>query len=371
MGTCSACGRYTVANDKVPRMDEKVLTCVVELDDVTKQIGAAFDYAFDGTSRFRVPLLRDVPAEYGIGLIVGPSGSGKSSLLNEIGKPSAVSWSADRAIVSHFKDAGDAQERLAAVGLNSIPAWMRPFRVLSTGEQFRADLARRIDHGASVDEFTSVVDRQVAKSCAHALRRYVDERGIQRMTLASCHYDIIEWLRPDWYFDTATGVVTPRRGLQGRPTIELEILPCRSEAWALFRDHHYLSGDINRASRCWIVVWNDTAIGFTSSLAMPQIKNAWREHRTVVLPDFQGLGFGVRIADAIGEMFKRGQIRYFSKTAHPRMGQYRDRSSLWKPTTKNHMVRRDYLHDRKSKEDSHRLSHAHRWCFSHEYIGSA
>jgi GNAT superfamily N-acetyltransferase len=104
---------------------------------------------------------------------------------------------------------------------------------------------------------------------------------------------------------------------------------------------------------------------------MPQIKNAWRESRTVVLPDFQGLGIGVRVSDAVGEIFKSQGLRYFSKTAHPRMGSYRDQSPLWKPTTKNHMSRKDYIPERDTKEKNYRMLHAHRWCYSHEYVGAA
>lgn len=372
MHACPRCGALATAHlpTKITRMDNKVLTCVVDTDDITRQIGASFDYVFDGTSRFTVPRIADVPEEYGIGLIVGPSGSGKSSILREFGAYDAVAWERNKAVASHFQDAEEAQERLSAVGLNSIPAWLRPFHVLSTGEQFRADLARRLRHGAVIDEFTSVVDRQVARSCAYALRRYVDTKPLSRVTIASCHYDIIEWLRPDWWFDTANMQMN-RRGLQRRPVIRFQLVPCSAEAWPLFRDHHYLSANINRAARSWLVVWDGRPVGFTSALAMPQVKTAWREHRTVILPDFQGLGIGVRVADAVGEMFKAEGSRYFSKTAHPRMGRYRDHSPLWRPTSKNHMARKDYIPERDTKERGYRLQHAHRWCFSHEYVGAS
>ena len=57
----------------------------------------------------------------------------------------------------------------------------------------------------SFQEFTSVVDRSVAKSCSMAVRRYVDQNSLKNLVFASCHRDIIEWLQPDWVFDTDTG----------------------------------------------------------------------------------------------------------------------------------------------------------------------
>lgn len=352
--------------------ETSVLTATVQIDDVVRQLSAAFDYEFDGVSSFCPPSLPSIPSEFGIGLIVGPSGSGKSSLLKTFGAEAVVDWSADMAICSHFKDAEDAQRRLSAVGLNSIPAWMRPYHVLSTGEKFRADLARRLVRGAVIDEFTSVIDRNVAKACSHALRRYCNSEGLTGIVLASCHHDIVPWLQPDWVFDTGTGRLTGR-GLERRPTIRLEVVPCSNEAWAMFSQHHYLSHKLNPAARCWIALWNDTPVGFVSALAFPNgnFKNAWREHRTVVLPDYQGLGLGVRISDAVAQMFVDQGCRYFSKTSHPRMGGYRNASWRWRPTSKNGKARSDYDPAKKTKEDGHKMRHAGRICYSHEFVGEA
>jgi ATP dependent DNA ligase-like protein len=151
--------------------------------------------------------------DYGIGLIVGPSGSGKSILLREFGAEKKIKWSKEKAIISHFKSSNEAIERLMAVGLNTVPSWCKPYHVLSTGEQFRADLARRIKDGACIDEFTSVVDRNVAKATCVALKRFVFRNSIRRLTLATCHRDILEWLQPDWYFDTADGQLYSGRWL--------------------------------------------------------------------------------------------------------------------------------------------------------------
>lgn len=352
--------------------DDDVLTSTVVVDDIVKQLSSSFDFEFDGTSTFKPPLLPEVPPSFRIGLLVGPSGSGKSTLLKQFGSEKTIVWNENQAICSHFSSADEAQDRLSSVGLNSIPAWMRPYHVLSTGEKFRADLARRLCSGAVIDEFTSVIDRTVAKACSYALRRYCDKKDLNSIVLSSCHYDIIPWLQPDWVFDTSTGYMT-RRGLERRPEIKLEIVPCSSKAWTMFSQHHYLSHTLNPSAHCWLILWHDTPVGFSAALPFPNVyfKKAWREHRTVVLPDYQGLGLGVRISDAIGQMFIEKGCRYFSKTSHPRMGEYRTASPLWRETTKNKKLRNDYLigGTRKTKEDGHKMRHAHRICYSHEYIG--
>jgi ABC-type ATPase involved in cell division/GNAT superfamily N-acetyltransferase len=340
------------------------------VDSITLDAVKPFDFNFDGKTEFQVPAFDLPDDDFSIGLIVGPSGSGKSTLLRSIGDESAHEWHSGKTVASHFQSATDAIDRLCGVGLNSIPSWAKPYQVLSTGEKFRADLARALNDGAIVDEFTSTVDRTVAKATSVAVARFVRQRGFKRVVFASCHYDIAEWLQPDWVYDTRGQKFLPRGSLQPRPEINLEILPCGVEAWAAFCQHHYLTGALNKAARCWLAVWNDEPVAFMSALAMPQIKTAWREHRTVVFPDFQGLGIGVRCSDAIGEMFLADGCRYFSKTAHPRMGQYRERSPAWKATTKNRVIRSDYKSDRKTKESNYKQAHAHRDCYSHEYIGA-
>lgn len=345
------------------------LTSKVVQDEATRRVSAAFDFPFDGETSFAPPAL-SVPANYSVGLIVGPSGSGKSTLLGEIGSSQPAAWDNSRAVCSQFASPEDAIARLSGVGFNSIPSWLRPYSALSTGEKFRADLARRLHDDAVIDEFTSVVDRNVAKACAFAARRYITENKLQRVTFASCHYDIIDWLQPDWTFDTKAGVMLPRGSL---PERRIEVTPCDASLWSVFRHHHYLSADINRSARCWSAVWNGTLVGFASALAFPNgnFKNAWREHRTVVLPDFQGFGIGVRLSDAVGFIFKAEGCRYFSKTAHPRMGEYRNASPLWTPTSKNMKARPDYTAMRVTKEAAYKHRHAARVAYSHEFMGRA
>lgn len=343
-------------------------TIKVEVDQRLIDACKPFDYLFDGTSTFEVPNFnaKNRDGSWSIGLIVGPSGSGKTTILNHFyGITNSNEWNPNKAIASQVD-----VDRLMAVGLNSVPSWCRPYHVLSNGEAFRANLAALIDTNTSFDEFTSVVDRNVAKSASHAIQRFIRSQGMTGVVFSSCHYDIIPWLKPDWVFDIQKGLVA-QQGFFRREQIEIVIERCDREWWGLFRNHHYLTGDMNKSARCFIAKWNDNPVAFASALAFPNgnFKNAWREHRTVVLPDYQGLGIGVRLSDYIASYFVKNNCRYFSKTAHPRMAQHRERSLLWKPTSKNKKARNDYNMERKTKEDGHKMAHKNRVCYSHEYIG--
>src|ERR1700677_242876 len=246
---------------------------VVEPDEFTSAAATAFDYKFEGESVFEGWEKPNVPDNFSIGLILGPSGSGKSRLLESFGKEEVLEWNPKKATVSHFSSPQDALDRLMAVGLNSIPSWCRPFHVLSNGQQFRARLARKLKNGSVIDEFKSVVDRNVAKAASVSMRRYVNREGLENIVLASCHYDILRWLRPDWYFDTADGILHDGRSLQ-RPSIEIRIYSCAKDTWSLFAKHHYLTEDFNKSARAYLATAafdgnDETVVGFASALPMP------------------------------------------------------------------------------------------------------
>lgn len=165
--------------------------------------------------------IADLPVEgsdWQIGLIVGASGSGKSSLGKQVWGADRVydlysGWDNDKPIVDCIAPEGDFKTvtgALASVGLGDVPAWLRPFKVLSNGEQFRAGLAKLTVEAPDkvvVDEFTSVIDRQIAQVGAAAFAKAWRRNKGKQIILLSCHYDIIEWLQPDWVYDTRTADV--------------------------------------------------------------------------------------------------------------------------------------------------------------------
>lgn len=153
--------------------------------------------------------------EWQIGLIVGPSGSGKTSIGKKLFGGGKIvdlygEWPKESPIIEAINPGGDFDTvtgALANVGLGDVPSWLRPFHALSNGQQFRAGLARVIVDAPDeviIDEFTSVVDRQIAKIGAMAFSKGWRRNKGKKVVLLACHYDIIEWLQPDWVYDTGT-----------------------------------------------------------------------------------------------------------------------------------------------------------------------
>ena len=188
-------------------------------------------------------------APWQIGLVVGASGSGKSTLAREAFPNALVGgyeWPEDKAVVDGFPvelSIKDVTAALSSVGFSTPPAWLRPFRCLSNGEQFRATLARALCDPRElvvVDEFTSVVDRTVAQVGSAAVAKAVRRQPGKKFVAVTCHNDVEEWLCPDWVVEMPAGTFT-RRSLRQRPPIELQIVRVDRSAWSLFQHHHYLS----------------------------------------------------------------------------------------------------------------------------------
>ena len=145
----------------------------------------------------------------------------------------------------------------------------------------------------------------------------------------------------------------------------------------MFRRHHYLSGELNDASICYLGVYNDIPIAFMALLALPGrgLEHAWKEHRVVILPDYQGMGIGNAFSEAVAQAYIDKGCRYFCKTSNPRMGEHRERSPKWRPTTHNKSARHDYIRpdgtarERNKMTASLAVKHSNRVCYAHEYIG--
>jgi len=336
---------------------------------------------------------------WSIGLIVGPSGCGKSTIArhlwpNELAVSQGIAWPLNQTILDAFPvslSVKDVVSLLSSVGFSSPPSWLRPFHVLSTGQQFRVTLARLLAEAIGpepaaaaaspgvaprrhesmagpivFDEFTSVVDRTVAQVGSVALAKTVRQRNLQFIAI-TCHEDIEDWLNPDWVYRAAEGEFL-WRFLRGRPALPLEIVRCQgSRAWPLFAPHHYLTSAFNASATSFLATWNGRPVCFSAWL--PHVGGgpaARREHRTVVLPDFQGVGIGHRVSTEIAAMWKALGYRAISTTTHPAFIASRNRSQDWR------MTRKPSLGGIEKKKPYKGFRHAtRRLTAGFEYIGPA
>lgn len=79
----------------------------------------------------------------------------------------------------------------------------------------------------------------------------------------------------------------------------------------------------------------------------------YREHRLVVLPDYQGIGIGNRLSDAVAAAHVAHGRRYFGSTLHPAIIAYRNRHPSWVMTAAPRRVGRSkgfrHLSDKASR----------------------
>ena len=153
-----------------------------------------------------------------------------------------------------------------------------------------------------------------------AWRRLARASGGQ-CVLLSCHYDIIEWLEPDWVFDTATGQYSGRY-LWRRPRFDVELWETDWHYWPLFEPHHYLKLPRMIAATCYVGAVDGEPVAHLAVSTRPGFREA-RACRLVVMPEWQGAGVGLRFLNAICERWRRGENRYgrpmpmLFHTSHP------------------------------------------------------
>jgi energy-coupling factor transporter ATP-binding protein EcfA2/predicted acetyltransferase len=343
-------------------------------DKYTEYVYDAFDIQDKDKTSVSIPYDLDNLGEFdwNIGVIVGGSGSGKTSILKTLGDLRSPSFKEDKALISNFDwlEPKDAALILTSIGLSSVPTWLRPFSKLSNGEQYRASLAYLISSSKDgevvlIDEYTSVVDRDVAKAMSYALQKFV-RRENKRVILASCHYDILEWLMPDWTCSPQKGGALERGEWlrQGRPAIELQVSRTTNDTWDWFKSHHYLTDERNKGFGHLLFEWNDKPIGIIVYKNQPSgtIKNGFAISRVVVLPDYQGLGIGSKICEFFGGVIKNNNGRMFIKTTNPALGEYFNKSDKWKGTSKNGKFRDDIKeNNQKYKNLIKRISYCHEY----------
>jgi GNAT superfamily N-acetyltransferase len=367
-----------------------VVECPVYDSFRVQQVAGMFDVplAEKSTERFAVELPgRDEP--WDVGLIVGPSGSGKSTVAGRFYGGElyrGAEWPADRAVVDCFGDLALRQvvELFTAVGFSSPPSWVKPYAVLSCGERFRCDLARALAlahnaegvknpppskggarggtanvntidgakpcHDATIenpspvpslrgrgvgaplvvfDEFTSVVDRNVARACSAAIAKGIRNGHIPcRFVAVTCHYDLAEWLEADWVLDMATGQLQRRR--LRRPNIVVEIHRSGLDPWKLFARHHYLSGALAVGARCYLATWDGEPVTFCATLPIIAKRGHRRFTRIVTLPDYQGMGIGMRVVAAVASLHRAEGLRINVTSSHPALIRHCRRSADWK-----------------------------------------
>lgn len=263
--------------------------------------------------------------KWNIGVIYGASGTGKTTIAGEVfgdnfiqkfdyGKSSVLDEMPDK------KTTAQITSVFNAVGFSTVWSWLKPYYILSEGEKMRVDLSNSLlsdNEFIIFDEFTSVVNREVAKTASFAIQKYI-RKFDKKFIAVSCHSDIIDWIEPDWTF--CADNMSFRFGRRHRrPEIKLEIRKAEKAEWEVFKKYHYLNNSLSPSSRCYVGEINNISVCFAAVIHFPhpKVKNYKKVHRLVVLPDYQGIGLGIKFISEIAEIYKEKRFNFGITSSNP------------------------------------------------------
>ena len=249
----------------------------------------------------------DIETHFNIGLILGASGSGKTTLAKQIFGEDVFDFVVDetKPVIEQFPaeySYDDCAKMLAGIGLTAVPCWIRPIYTLSNGQKARAIAALQMAKCDTfvMDEWTSVVDRTVAKAMSNCVQKFARKNN-KTIILLSCHYDVVEWLNPDWIIDCNKQEYINRRSLwqsyERQEKLQFDIRECDKKTWQFFSKYHYLSETLPGGHVEFFGMYhNNEQIGFICyANYVPHRKGTVRQmhfNRLVIHPDYVGLGLG-------------------------------------------------------------------------------
>lgn len=271
----------------------------------------------------------DLKSPYDIGLIVGASGSGKTTLAKKIFGDSCLSMILDetKPIIEQLPTDYDYEtcaNILSGIGLTSVPCWIRPVNTLSNGQKARAEAALLMtrDELTVIDEWTSVVDRTVAKVMSHCIQKHA-RKNKKQVVILSCHYDVIDWLNPDWIIDCNTQKFIDRRSLwqsfQRPEKLDFQIKRVGRDTWKYFSKYHYLSAKLPGGHiETYGLFHGENQIGFQcfanyTPYSDKSKKEIMHFNRTVIHPDYVGIGLGGFFIDETAKIMHQKNYRVMGK----------------------------------------------------------
>ncbi|OQB05795.1 MAG: cysteine desulfurase ATPase component [bacterium ADurb.Bin212] len=283
--------------------------------------------------------------DFNIGVILGASGSGKTTLARKIFGNSFEEnvLDLDTPIIDQFKKDVTYEEcvnNLTGMGLTSIPCWLRPVKTLSNGQKARAEAALKLslskENVTVIDEWTSVVDRTVAKVMSHTIQKEV-RKNKKKIVLLSCHYDVVDWLNPDFIIDCNKSTYVNRKksgeveSHKRQDSLRLEVRPCDKSTWKYFSKYHYLSHNIAPDTRYTFGLFDgENQIGFCA-FTRYAFKNSKMLHsnRVVIHPDYVGLGLGIKLVDISSEYLSNKGYEIRAKFTSVAMLKARMKNKKW------------------------------------------
>lgn len=318
----------------------------------------SLDIDVEKKSVHQLNVTADLKSDFNVGLILGASGSGKTTLAKQIFGNDCFKTALrdDKPVIDQFPEGWDYDQcasTLSGIGLTSVPCWIRPVYTLSNGQKARAEAALQManlnENGITViDEWTSVVDRTVAKVMSHCVQKHA-RREKKKIILLSCHYDVVEWLNPDFIIDCNKQEYIDRRAMVGTfertDRLRLDIREVDRKTWPYFSKYHYLSDKLPGGKIYTFGLFNgDDQIGF-QCFAAYIIGNhtTFFSNRTVVHPDYAGLGLGIKIIDETSKIMRKKGFDIKAKFSSMPVYRAMKKSPLWRCTAINKPIKKQKM----------------------------
>lgn len=268
----------------------------------------------------------DINADWNVGLIYGASGSGKTTLAKKMFGPDVFRTILDEELpiinqLAEHLSYDECAAILTGIGLNSVPCWVRPVKTLSNGQKARAEAALLMVQNndiVCIDEWTSVVDRTVAKAMSFCLQKFARKHN-KKIILLSCHNDVLEWLNPDWMIDCNEQKFLKRANedffFQPREQLRFDIRKIGRQSWKYFSKYHYLSERLPGGQIYLYGLFHESKqIGFQCFANYTPTRKGqlpiYHSNRTVIHPDYQGLGLGIKLINDSSRVFKQEHPHY-------------------------------------------------------------
>jgi ABC-type Mn2+/Zn2+ transport system ATPase subunit len=288
----------------------------------------------------------DIESPFNIGLIVGASGSGKTTFAKNIFGENCFKEILDpnQPVIDQFPDHFEYEEcaaMLAGVGLTAVACWIRPAYTLSNGQRARAEcalqMAQNADNMIVIDEWTSVVDRTVAKVMSHCIAKHARKTN-KKIVLLSCHYDVADWLNPDWVIDCNKQEYVNRRSLwqdfKRTEQLQFDIKEVDSKSWKYFSKYHYLSDRLPGGHiKTFGLFHGQDQIGFQCfANYVPHRGGKMKMHsnRTVIHPDYAGLGMGIKLITETSKWMTQQGFECWAKFSSTPVYLAMKRDPMWK-----------------------------------------
>jgi len=286
----------------------------------------------------------DLKTPWNVGLIIGASGSGKTTLAKHIFGDKCFEFGIDesKTVLDQFPDNWSyeqCQNALNGIGLSQVPCWIKPIATLSNGQKSRAIAALQLASNSNLilDEWTSVVDRTVAKAMSHSLQKHARSNSKQ-VVAVSCHYDVADWLNPDWVIDCNKSAYIDRRLLWRnfeRPEkLQFDIRTIGRESWGYFSKYHYLSEKLPGGHVKFFGLFaGEDQIGFVCYANYVPWKKGEKikmhMNRIVIHPDYTGLGLGIKFIERTARVMHEEGAEVWSKFSSVPIARCFSKSPNW------------------------------------------